>query len=293
MRKLAPCPAPPAHIEYLVLIRDAKKAPAANAVDHKALLVARHQDLIESYTAFATAVRTRTLSNLLPKNSLRPIKTSLLSCYNIKTAGIKRVKDEIAASQDVRILKYCPLCGLTSPSTHDHYLPSSRFPEFAVHPLNLVPCCSVCNSTKDDDWLDVDGRLQYLHLYSDLIPLDVFVKVALHTPAGTTGVGAAFSLSRPSGFRLSAWRLIESHYKKLKLLSRYTDESNSEIADILEACAEHVKAGGSSPRRFLNGIVGGQAAVYGENNWRVQLMRQLARSTKLKKLIAAATHTFP
>jgi len=182
------------------------------------------------------------------------------------------------------------MCGVTSPTTHDHYLPSSQFPEFAVHPLNLIPCCSVCNSTKDDDWLDLNDRRQYLHLYSDLIPIDDFLIVGLHTPVGTTGVGATFKIARPPGFRLEAWRLIESHFAKLKLLDRYTEQSNVEIAEILEACAEHLGAGGSKPRRFLIGIANRQMAVYGSSNWRVQLMRKLAASPRFKRLIDAATH---
>jgi hypothetical protein len=181
------------------------------------------------------------------------------------------------------------MCGVTSPTTYDHYLPSSRFPEFAVHPVNLIPCCSLCNSTKDDDWLDQDARRQYLHLYSDLIPADVFLKVTLHTPANLSGVGATFALSRPVGIRLRDWRLIKMHFSKLKLLDRFTERSNAEISEILECCAEHLEHGGSRPKQFLEGIANRQEALYGASNWRVQLMRELAGSVKLRRLIGAAS----
>jgi hypothetical protein len=181
------------------------------------------------------------------------------------------------------------MCGVTSPTTYDHYLPSSRFPEFAVHPVNLIPCCSICNSTKDDDWLNEDAQRQYLHLYSDLIPADVFLKVTLHTPADLSGVGATFTLSRPAGIRVRDWRLIKTHFSKLKLLDRYTERSNADISEILESCAEHLKYGGSHPRQFLEGIANRQEAVYGGSNWRVRLMRELSGSAKFLQLINAAT----
>jgi hypothetical protein len=155
--------------------------------------------------------------------------------------------------------------------------------------LNLIPCCSIYNSTKHDDWLDQDARRQFLHLYSDLIPAEVFLKVTLHSPPTLSGVGATFVLSRPDGLRVGDWRLIKSHFGKLKLLDRYTELSNAEIAEILESCAEHVKQGGSRPKWFLQGIANRQEAIYGTSNWRVQLMRELAASQKFLTLIAAAS----
>ena len=72
------------------------------------------------------------------------------------------------------------MCGTTLPRTFDDYVPAVKFPEFAVHPLNLVPCCATCNSTKDADWLTAAGTRQYLHTYSDQLPDVQFVSVTLH-----------------------------------------------------------------------------------------------------------------
>ncbi|WP_245558798.1 HNH endonuclease, partial [Arhodomonas aquaeolei] len=44
----------------------------------------------------------------------------------------------------------CPLCGHGQASTLDHYLPKSRYPQLAVVPLNLVPCCKDCNTGKGE-----------------------------------------------------------------------------------------------------------------------------------------------
>ena len=42
----------------------------------------------------------------------------------------------------------CPYCGQRVVATLDHYLPKSAFPDFSVHPHNLIPCCRDCNSSK-------------------------------------------------------------------------------------------------------------------------------------------------
>lgn len=289
MRNLRPFPADPPHIEYLVLIRDAKRIAAG--IDHKALLVTRHAEILRSYASLSNALRRNELNAMTPNSALTPIRQSLISCYSNRTAGVAELKGVIDSTHGMRVLKYCPMCGVTSPTTYDHYLPSSRFPEFAVHPVNLIPCCSVCNSTKDDDWLNRDDERQYLHLYSDLIPADVFLNVTLHTPEHLSGVGATFTLSRPVGTRLRNWRLIESHFRKLKLLDRYTERSNAEISEILESCAEHLEHGGTRPGQFLEAIASRQEAIYGISNWRVQLMRKLAGSARFRQLIDAANTT--
>jgi hypothetical protein len=286
MRNLIAFPTNPPHVEYLVLIRDAKKVSAG--IDHKALLVSKHNEIVSSYAVFAEALEQNELDSITPNRALTPLRQSLVSCYSSRSSGVKGLKKAISLTHGLRVLKYCPMCGVTSPSTYDHYLPSSKFPEFAVHPVNLIPCCSICNSTKDDDWLNQDAQRQFLHLYSDLIPAEVFLKVTLHTPATLSGVGATFALSKPVGVSAENWRLIKSHFTRLKLLDRFTERSNAEIAEILESCAEHLRHGGSRPKHFLEGIANRQEAVYGASNWRVQLMRKLAVSTKLGRLIDAA-----
>lgn len=44
----------------------------------------------------------------------------------------------------------CPLCAQRDVKTLDHYLPKTAFPEFAVLPMNLVPCCFDCNHAKGE-----------------------------------------------------------------------------------------------------------------------------------------------
>ena len=284
MKNLTSLPVPPTYISYLIAIRDAKRIPAEDrgtSRDHRHILTESYEAIERRYARFEEAVDEKTLETLHRSHAMQLIASSLRSCYDGGTKGLRELKDSIAAVQGVRVLKYCPLCGVTSVATHDHYIPATLFPEFAVHPLNLVPCCFTCNSTKGDDWLDEDGNRLYLHLYSDLIPAEAFLDVELNTSHSATGVGAAFSTARPSRFSKKAWAVIESHFERLKLIKRYTDFANDEIAEILADCKIYTTNGGVDVRRFLRQRARERAGIYGESHWRSVLMRELANARGL------------
>jgi 5-methylcytosine-specific restriction endonuclease McrA len=60
----------------------------------------------------------------------------------------------------------CPFCNERDASTLDHYLPKSIFPEFAILPINLIPCCKDCNHEKGEHKADSETK-QLIHPYYD------------------------------------------------------------------------------------------------------------------------------
>ena len=69
MRNLIAFPSNPPHIEYLVLIRDAKRV--SGGTDHKALLIAKHSEIVSSYTALASAIEQNELDSIKPNSGAR------------------------------------------------------------------------------------------------------------------------------------------------------------------------------------------------------------------------------
>ena len=59
--------------------------------------------------------------------------------------GGRKYYDKIKA-----IPKYskCPFCGVGIVSTLDHYLPKTKYPTYALTPVNLIACCADCNKNK-------------------------------------------------------------------------------------------------------------------------------------------------
>jgi hypothetical protein len=282
MNGLTPLSDDPTYLDWYVAIRSRKHKTTRN------LLVAAHALIEERYKAHAEAIANSSLASLKGHAEALELSNSLRACYDVATQPLKELKQAIRDAQPKRLLKYCPMCGTTLPRTFDHYMPAVRFPEFAVHPLNLVPCCAICNSTKDDTWLSPAGNRQFLHAYADKVPDLQFVKATLHEMQGLAGVGATFSLERPDGVADALWKLIESHFHRLKLIDRYDELGNDEVAEILSDCREYCDAGGKNVARFLGGRAKDRRTVYGRNHWTAVLMTAIAQHPNLEAWIQAA-----
>ncbi len=174
MKALIAVPALPSYLDRYMAIRDKKQHATRRP------LIAAHALLMQRYQDHALAIAQGTLAGLAKNSQAIALSEPLRACYDGATKPLKTLKDDIRSAQPQRQLKYCPMCGTTLPKTYDHYLPAVAFPEFAVHALNLVPCCALCNSMKDDDWLSAAGERQYLHAYADILPDVQFVHVTLH-----------------------------------------------------------------------------------------------------------------
>lgn len=283
MKRLTPLADVPPYLDLYVAIRDSKYNPT------KAQLVAAHALVTQRYQDHAQAVAQGNLQGLQPSAAAVLISVPLRACYGSSTKPLEALKKAVGDAQPQRLLKYCPMCGTTLPKTFDHYLPAGEFPEFAVHALNLVPCCAFCNSTKDDHWLDAAGNRMFLHAYLDALPDEQFVQVALHEQPPLQGVGAIFSLQHPPGVPQAQWQLIESHFTRLKLLSRYDERGNDEIAEIVAGCRvfRDTSAVGDVAG-FLHGLAEDRKNAHGRNHWIAVLMEAMAQHPNLLEWVAAA-----
>lgn len=282
MKRLTPLANVPPYLDHYVAIRDSKYNPT------KAQLVAAHALVTQRYQAHDQAVAQGNMQDLQPSAAAVLISVPLRACYGSSTKPLEALKKAVRDAQPQRLLKYCPMCGTTLPKTFDHYLPAGKFPEFAVHALNLVPCCAFCNSTKDDDWLDAAGNRMFLHAYLDALPDEQFVRVALHQQPLLQGVGATFSLQHPPGVPQAQWQLIESHFARLKLLSRYDERGNDEIAEIVAGCRvfRETSAAGDVAG-FLHGLADDRKNAHGRNHWIAVLMEAMAQHPNLLDWVAA------
>ncbi|MER2226621.1 MAG: HNH endonuclease signature motif containing protein [Carnobacterium sp.] len=60
----------------------------------------------------------------------------------------------------------CPYCLQGTVSTVDHYLPKAYFIEYAITPINLLPCCFDCNKNKKDTRLLQEDKM-FINPYFD------------------------------------------------------------------------------------------------------------------------------
>lgn len=141
------------------------------------------------YVDFELAIQNNQLFNFMESISLQQNEDDLLGCYKGYTKKVHEIFKLIKDAQTSGTLKKCPYCGITIPKTHDHYLPESKFPELAVHALNLIPCCSSCNQTKSHYWKNSTHRT-FIYFYSDTIPTERFINVQLYFSTNGDSMGA-------------------------------------------------------------------------------------------------------
>ncbi|MDC0675994.1 hypothetical protein [Nannocystis radixulma] len=92
---------------------------------------------------------------------------ALKQCYETEAPALKLLKKAIRQFQDPDVRGFCQNCGLNEPNTFDHYIPKNEFPEFAIHPHNIVPCCQQCNDIRRrSPWRDEHGCRTF-HLFFD------------------------------------------------------------------------------------------------------------------------------
>lgn len=78
----------------------------------------------------------------------------------------------------------CPMCGAKNPSTLDHIIPKTAFPEFSLFSKNLVPAC-ICNSLRENVYVSVSSLNEHvLHPYFDKILSNRLAIADIRVPIG-------------------------------------------------------------------------------------------------------------
>ncbi|MCM6975494.1 hypothetical protein ABKV66_07205 [Enterobacter hormaechei] len=142
---------------------------------------------------------------------------SLYTKYMLKSGTkAKDIYDAISVASN----GICPLCGVTSVSTLDHYLPKARYPIFSVMPENLVPACSDCNKGKGSSILRTKEE-QCLHpYYSERVFYeDVWIKARLKK---TTPITFDFFVSAPEHWSDLNKERAKNHFKDFKINKKYS-----------------------------------------------------------------------
>ena len=176
-----------------------------------------------------------TIAQLQPDAALTPNRLALQSLYTYKATIIQEFKRVVEQQQQRAFRHTCQYCTLASSSSFDHYVPQGAFPEFAVHVLNLVPCCTVCNSKKSHLWRNGNNRL-FLNFYIDELPDEQFLFVDIFLDA-TGEIDFRFRVENPNGIEYSLFTLISSHFKKLELCDRMRIAACSAFIDLRTSMA--------------------------------------------------------
>ncbi|GAL80014.1 EA31 gene protein [Algibacter lectus] len=201
-------------------------------------------------------------------------KTNLLKLYSSQRKSIIELKKELTTNEFNQRINDCPNCTIEKVASLDHYIPKDEFPEFSVNPVNLIPCCSTCNSKKKENWKG-DKNLLFLNLYSKTIPNSQYLFIDIESKLEYT-----FELRNESNIDLNLFKVIESHYGKLNLLQRFKENSDGVISEleILISSGRDAIKDDIELQKFIKSHYSKIETRDGINNWKVVLIKAMLDS---------------
>jgi hypothetical protein len=160
-------------------------------------------------------------------------KKSLQGLY--RPASDKTLHTTLGIMRDKHGLKYCPCCGEPGkPTTLDHYLPQSVFPELSVVVENLTPMCIKCQGLKKDFIKSANDERLFIHPYFDPID-DVVFELDISPPYKNP---SSFIAHVPAVVRDPFRSIVVRHITKIEFLDRFEEFCISEYTDLLSTLAE-------------------------------------------------------
>lgn len=168
----------------------------------------------------------------------------------------------------------CPLCAQRDVKTLDHYLARDDYPELAVVPANLVPCCFDCNHAKGTYRAT---RVEHLlfHPYFDDWSAHRLIEATLNFDEGLT---VTYSVREPDGASATTIERARRHFDKLSLGDLYSEHAAVELVDRKVAFLETFQADGSAGLRDDLELEIRSRRGRNINSWQSALYRALSRS---------------
>lgn len=253
-----------------------------NSVDSKECedLISRlngvKSDIEIRYYEYKTAFDSNSLELINDSVIVGQLAEDLKTLYGYQKAVIKKLRKGINEKQIKAIRGTCQNCTINSVNSLDHYLPESKYPEFAVNPLNLFPSCRECNGYKSANWKE-NGKRIFLNLYLDKLPEVRYLNTKITTDIdGDIEVDFELDLSKvPQEFK----DFINNQYLKLHLMDRMKDASNEVITYTESTIKEwSKKLPLDEVLETIEEQTENERTIFGFNHWKSLLKLDLSKS---------------
>ena len=162
----------------------------------------------------------------------------------------------------------CPFCGVGIVSTLDHYLPKTKYPTYAVTPVNLIACCADCNKKKKTE-ISETRENEFIHPYYDDFDDEVWLKVKIIF---------SFYAEKPNTWETQKYERAKNHLKKLQLNKLYVAHCGEEFSEYGYTAKKLYEMGGEElVKEDLLCRIEERRRVT-KNNWRAALYEGLLES---------------
>lgn len=156
-------------------------------------------------------------------------KEDLRNLYSYGAKKFRELKKILITMEDGTPQPLCPYCTISNANSFDHFIPQKDFAEFSDNPINLLPCCSDCNSKKSIQWQN-STMGSWLNLYLDKLPDIQYLFVDLSLINETIQV--EFYVENRNNVDTTLFQKIFHHYDKLKLCELFKSHSYNIISEL-------------------------------------------------------------
>lgn len=270
MKSRNPLSAP--HISHFFKIKKAMRSQ-----DRINRLNLMSKDILECYKIYNSKYRDDLLTDITAFGYANIKKDDIHYCYDGSSSNLEKLKLKIKNKQTGALKKTCPFCGIVSPNSFDHYLPKENFPEYSVHPLNLIPCCTTCNGKKSEYWQE-DGNRAIINFYRDALPDEQFLFVDINYLNADDEIPSInFSINNDNGIPGDLYNIINKHFTRLDLCARYKEEIDKAISNIVITMISFNKSNDDAEiKEDIIKNADSLCETYGNNYWIAVTLRGLA-----------------
>lgn len=280
---MQPCSLNNSFEEYKSAVKRKKPGP------EKEELQSIETPMQECYNNYKIHFDSNELEHMQPAEVGRLHKSVLLGMFDSKNYIIKKFRKKFFETNLQTYNNLCPYCVINESNTTEHILPKEEYPEFAIDVLNLIPCCSKCNSLKGGTVLGNENNKLILNFYTDILPNLQFLFVDI-TEEGS--INFSYRLENVDNeINADLFNLIERHFTKLDLINRYNQKaiqlfseiSNRYIAQDIKDELDFDKFANTQLKAWEY-----NNAFYGINHWKQALERACATSSVFKRFIISS-----
>jgi hypothetical protein len=157
-------------------------------------------------------------------------KEDLLELYNYDNSVLTKFRRCVTTDTGSNYQDTCQYCTINSVNTLDHFIPKDLFHEFSVHPHNLIPSCSQCNSKKSTRWI-INNQHFFINLYTDLLPSQQYLFVEI-TVNSLNDIDVNFKVENQNNIPSQIYNILHRHYSELGLCQRFKDNCSDTIIEL-------------------------------------------------------------
>lgn len=204
--------------------------------------------------------------------------------YSFHSVIMGKLFNEVLSS-DGYLNDMCPICESVKATTFDHYLPQARYQLFVVHPLNLIPCCTLCNGKKSGNVFDANNKRKYWNAYLDLSTKERFLYCDI-----TEDKEMPYAEFRLEQGNLSNryFEIVENTFNDLKLNDNYKKSSGRVIVSLKDSCCKYFIKNQNAGLESCIQTVADTIPDTGINNWENVLKRTLISTDVFKRFVTTA-----